>query len=94
VATAEGLIIPASALGKTKMILQVMAGCAVILTAKHPALKPLGTTLLWLVVLSAVVSAMHYFQMFWSQINIRVQQRRRGMVIVEREEKPQDVLTR
>jgi CDP-diacylglycerol--glycerol-3-phosphate 3-phosphatidyltransferase len=94
VATAEGLIIPASALGKTKMVLQVMAGCAVILTAKHPALKPLGTTLLWLVVLSAVASAVHYFQMFWSQINIRVQQRRRGVMIVEQEEKPQDVLTR
>src|SRR5580693_4110222 len=32
IASAEGLIIPASALGKTKMILQVLAGCAVILT--------------------------------------------------------------
>ena len=32
---------------------------------------------MWLVVLSAVVSAMHYFQMFWSQINFRVQQRHR-----------------
>jgi CDP-diacylglycerol---glycerol-3-phosphate 3-phosphatidyltransferase len=67
VSTAEDLIIPASALGKTKMVLQVLTGCAVILTAKHPALKPLGTTLLWLVVLRAVASAMHYFQMFWSQ---------------------------
>jgi CDP-diacylglycerol--glycerol-3-phosphate 3-phosphatidyltransferase len=94
IASAEGLIIPASALGKTKMILQVLAGCAVILTAKHPALKPLGTTLLWLVVVSAIASAVHYFQMFWSQINFRVQQRRRGVVIVKPEEKPQDVLSR
>jgi hypothetical protein len=76
------------------MILQVLAGCAVILTAKHPALKPLGITLLWLVVASAILSAVHYFQMFWSQINFRVQQRRRGVVIVEAQEKPQDVLTR
>jgi hypothetical protein len=36
----------------------------------------------------------HYFQMFWSQINFRVQQRRRGVAIVEQQEKPQDVLTR
>ena len=50
IASVEGLVIPASALGKTKMILQVMAGCAVILTANYPALKSLGTTLLWLVV--------------------------------------------
>ena len=94
IASSEGLIIPASALGKTKMILQVLAGCAVILTAKHPALKPLGMTLLWLVVVSAIASAVHYFQMFWSQINFRVQQRRRGVVIVKQEDKPQDVLTR
>lgn len=94
IASSEGLLIPASALGKTKMILQVLAGCAVMLTAKYPALKTPGTALLWLVVLSAVVSAIHYFQMFWSQINSRVQQRRRSVAGVEQEEKPQDVLTR
>src|ERR1700678_1101416 len=60
IASVEGLLIPASPLGKTKMILQVLAGCTVIWTAKHPALKPLGLVLLWLVVFSAVVSAVHY----------------------------------
>ena len=95
IASTEGLIIPASALGKTKMILQVLAGCTVILTSNHPALKTLGSVLLWLVVISAVISAVHYFQMFWSQINSRVQQRKRGTpLVVEHEEKPQDVLTR
>ena len=70
----EGLVIPATALGKTKMILQVLAGCAVILTANHPGLSTLGTTLLWLVVLSAVASAIHYFGMFWGQtFNVRVE---------------------
>ena len=34
IASVEGLVIPASALGKMKMILQVLAGCAVILTAE------------------------------------------------------------
>jgi anionic cell wall polymer biosynthesis LytR-Cps2A-Psr (LCP) family protein len=73
----------------------VLAGCAVILTAKHPALKTVGTVLLWLVVVFAVLSAMHYFQMFWSQINFRVQERRRSsVVLVEAKEKPQDALTR
>jgi CDP-diacylglycerol--glycerol-3-phosphate 3-phosphatidyltransferase len=93
IASVEGLVIPASALGKTKMILQVLAGCAVILTANHPELKTLGTILVWLVVLSAVVSAIHYFQVFWSQINSRVQQRRRGALAVEAKERPQDVPT-
>jgi CDP-diacylglycerol--glycerol-3-phosphate 3-phosphatidyltransferase len=95
IASVEGLVIPASPLGKTKMVLQVLAGCAVILTANHPGLKTLGITLLWLVVISAVLSAIHYFQMFWSQINFRVQERHRTqVVIVEPKEKPQDVLTR
>jgi CDP-diacylglycerol---glycerol-3-phosphate 3-phosphatidyltransferase len=95
IASVEGLIIPATALGKTKMILQVVAGCAVILTANHPALKTLGVILLWLVVLSAVASAIHYFQMFWSQINFRVQERhRRSVMVVDAKEKPQDVLSR
>lgn len=95
IASVEGLVIPASPLGKTKMVLQVLAGCAVILTANHPALKTVGTVLLWLVVVSAVLSAMHYFHMFWSQINFRVQERRRSsVVLVEAKEKPQDALTR
>ncbi|MFY9528813.1 MAG: CDP-diacylglycerol--glycerol-3-phosphate 3-phosphatidyltransferase [Candidatus Acidiferrales bacterium] len=94
IASAEGLIIPASALGKTKMVLQVLAGCAVILAAKHAGLKRLGILLLWLVVLSAVASAVHYFQMFWSQVNVRVQQRRKSLLVLEQEKKPQDVLTR
>jgi len=95
IAVAEGLIIPASVFGKTKMVLQVIAGCAVILTAMHPALKSLGVILMWLVVVSAVVSAIHYFQMFWSQVNFRVQQRQhRALLIVDPKEKPEDALTR
>jgi CDP-diacylglycerol--glycerol-3-phosphate 3-phosphatidyltransferase len=93
IASVEGLVIPAGTIGKIKMILQVLAGCAVILTAKYPVLKSLGTTLMWLVVISAVASAVHYFQMFWGQINFRVQQRHQRLRIAEREEKPQDVLT-
>lgn len=98
IASVEGLVIPATALGKSKMILQVIAGAAVILTANHPALMPLGTGLLWLVVLSAVASAIHYFGMFWGQINLRVEQRRResqiaAKVLIEPKDKRQDVPT-
>jgi CDP-diacylglycerol--glycerol-3-phosphate 3-phosphatidyltransferase len=95
IASVEGLLIPAGVLGKTKMFLQVMAGCAVIMTANHPALRTVGTALLWLVVLSAVASAIHYFMTFWGQIRFRVDERRRNMVlVVERKEKPLDGLTR
>ena len=89
IAATEGLVIPATALGKTKMILQVIAGCIVIMAAKYPTLKTAGLVAMWLVVLSACASAVHYFQMFWSQINTRVQQRH-SRVVVAPEERPQD----
>jgi len=75
-------------------VLQVICGCAVILAAKHSALKPLGRLLLWLVVISAIISAVHYFQMFWSQVNDRIQQRRKSLLILEQGKKPQNVPTR
>ncbi len=92
IASAEGFTIQASALGKTKMVLQVLAACAVILGAKHLALKPLGILLLWLVVVSAIGSAVQYFLKFWSQVDDRVKQRRR-LRLLERSKKPQDVAT-
>jgi CDP-diacylglycerol--glycerol-3-phosphate 3-phosphatidyltransferase len=91
IASAEGLTIPASALGKTKMGLQVIAATALILCAKYRALTPLGKALLWLVVASAVISAVHYFLVFWNQVDDRVKQRRRRLLVLEREKKPQDV---
>lgn len=89
IAATEGLVIPATALGKTKMILQVIAGCIVIMAAKYPTLKTAGLIAMWLVVLSACASAVHYFQMFWSQINTRVQQRH-SRVTVAAEDRPQE----
>src|ERR1700746_1703140 len=61
IASVEGLIIPASPLGKMKMILQVLAGCAVILTAKYTSLKLLGSVLMWLRGLSGISAGVHSF---------------------------------
>src|SRR6202045_4069114 len=61
IASAEGFTIPASALGKTKMVLQVLAVFAVMLGDKHVNVRPVGKFLVWLVVLSAVASAGQYF---------------------------------
>lgn len=92
IAVAEGLVIPASALGKTKMVLQVLAGSVVIWGARHPVIRPLATVLLWLVVFSAVISAVHYFKMFWSQVDDRMTRRRRALVL-EGEKKAQNVVS-
>ena len=92
IASAEGFTIQASALAKTKMVLQVLAAAAVILGAKHRLFRPLGTLLLWLVVLSAVGSAVQYYLKFWSQVDDRVKQGRR-LRLLERRKKQQDVPT-
>jgi CDP-diacylglycerol--glycerol-3-phosphate 3-phosphatidyltransferase len=92
IAAAEGFTIPASALGKTKMVLQVMAVCAVIWGSQQDTMRTLGRILVWLVVLSALASAFQYFQKFWSQVDGRVQQRRR-LRLLERRAKAQDAPT-
>jgi CDP-diacylglycerol--glycerol-3-phosphate 3-phosphatidyltransferase len=92
IASAEGFTIQASALGKTKLVLQVLAACVVILGAKHATFKSLAMLLLWLVVVSAIASAVQYFLKFWNQVDDRVKQRRR-LRLLERRKKHQDVAT-
>jgi CDP-diacylglycerol---glycerol-3-phosphate 3-phosphatidyltransferase len=93
IASVEGLVIPASPLGKTKMVLQVVAGCIVILAATHKALDFVALGMLWLVVISAVASAVHYFLMFWRQVDDRFTQRQRRAMSLEPKKNPQDVPT-
>src|SRR5271170_1156677 len=93
IASAEGFTIPASALGKTKMVLQVIAVCAVMLAAKHEILRPLSVILLWLVVMSALASAGQYFLKFWSHVNGHVEQRRQLRLLQRLPRKTQDAPT-
>jgi CDP-diacylglycerol--glycerol-3-phosphate 3-phosphatidyltransferase len=93
IASAEGMIIEASRLGKTKMVLQVVAACTVILSRRDAMLKVPAYILLWLVVLSAVISAVHYFLKFWGQLDDRIKQRRLGLRILDRRKKSEDVAT-
>lgn len=91
IASAEGFIISASALGKTKMVLQVCAVAILIGAGRHPSLKPLGLIFLWLVVVSALVSAGQYFYRFWSQLDGRIKQRRK-LGILNAPKKSQDAV--
>jgi len=47
--------------------------------------------LLWLVVISALVSAGQYFYRFWSQLDDRIKQRRK-LSMMEAQKKPQDAV--
>jgi CDP-diacylglycerol--glycerol-3-phosphate 3-phosphatidyltransferase len=91
IASAEGFTIAASTLGKTKMVLQVCAAAVLIYGNRYPSLKPLGLALLWLVVVSALISAAQYFYRFWDQLDDRVKQRRK-LSVLEVQKKPQDAL--
>lgn len=91
IASAEGFTIEASTLGKTKMVLQVCAVAIVIVAARHPSMNLLGLTLMWLVVISALVSAAQYFLRFWSHVDDSIKQRRR-LRMLEARKKSQDAV--
>jgi len=78
IASAEGFTIAASTLGKTKMVLQVCAAAVLIAGGeRHPSLKEFGEILIWLVVISALVSAGQYFYRFWDQLDDQIKKRRK-----------------
>lgn len=91
IASAEGFTIEASTLGKTKMVLQVCAVAIVIVTARHPSMNIVGLALMWLVVISALVSAAQYFLRFWSHVDDSIKQRRK-LRMLEARKKPQDAV--
>lgn len=77
IAAAEGYIIQASDLGKSKMISQVVAITCVLLGLHHPQYRPFASFFMWAVVVFALASAVQYFAKFWKHIDARVKQRRR-----------------
>jgi CDP-diacylglycerol--glycerol-3-phosphate 3-phosphatidyltransferase len=91
IASAEGMTIAASTIGKTKMVLQVIAVAVLIAAAGHPALNGLALLLLWLVVASALISAAQYFLRFWGQLDDRIKQRRK-LRMLEGHEKTGDAV--
>jgi CDP-diacylglycerol--glycerol-3-phosphate 3-phosphatidyltransferase len=62
-AYARGISMPASPLGKTKMVAQVIAILALILSEQYfPGLFVVGQAMLWVVVVTALASAWGYFR--------------------------------
>jgi CDP-diacylglycerol--glycerol-3-phosphate 3-phosphatidyltransferase len=71
-AHARGVTMPASRLGKIKMIAQVVAILALILGKAHLAgFVVIGQIALWVVVVAAIVSAADYFRRFGSILNAK-----------------------
>ncbi len=91
IASAEGFTIPASTLGKTKMVLEVCAAAVLITGARHRSVRTLGLVLLWLVVISALISAAQYFYKFWNQLDDRIKQRGK-LNVTEVQNNPRNVV--
>jgi CDP-diacylglycerol---glycerol-3-phosphate 3-phosphatidyltransferase len=69
----RGITIPASPLGKIKMVSQVTAILLLIVGGGPlPLLGPIGHATLWVVMLLAVVSAVDYYRRFQRLLNARV----------------------
>ncbi len=72
-AYSRGVAMAASPLGKIKMVAQVVAILALILShGQHTPLRLIGQSALWVVVIAALVSAADYFRRFNLILNPRV----------------------
>lgn len=68
VASGRGIDIAASPLGKGKMALQVVSIFLLLLGTQYPVLRGPGVIVLWLVVVTALVSGADYFRRFWREV--------------------------
>jgi CDP-diacylglycerol--glycerol-3-phosphate 3-phosphatidyltransferase len=82
IASAQGFLLQASDLGKSKMVLQVMAISVITLETRFSVLPLAGVVLLWMVVLFAVVSGTQYFLDFRRKMDARLKQRTTGNLVV------------
>jgi CDP-diacylglycerol--glycerol-3-phosphate 3-phosphatidyltransferase len=86
IAASAGYTIQASELGKTKMVLQVVAVSLFLLGMHWGRLAPWAMGLMWFVVGFSMVSAADYFRKFWRRVDDEIKLRgRRELLMLERE---------
>lgn len=86
IAAAEGYVISASELGKTKTVSQVVSVSLLLIGIHRPEVSRWASYSLYLVLLFSIWSAIAYFGKFWGGIDVRVKQRRRAeLLLAERQ---------
>ena len=68
-ASAEGYQISVSDLGKTKMVVQVISVCLLLVAPATGLLRELAYVSVWCVVLFAIISMIEYFREFWGRLD-------------------------
>jgi CDP-diacylglycerol--glycerol-3-phosphate 3-phosphatidyltransferase len=68
IASGRGIVIPASAWGKAKMLTQIGAVSMLILALRHEWFEVPGRYALWIVVAVALISGTEYFVRFWKRV--------------------------
>lgn len=85
IASSEGYVIPASDLGKSKMILQVAAISFTMIGMRWHEWSVLGLWTMWASVIFTLASAVDYVRQFWTKIDVGVKvRRRRELLLLER----------
>ena len=71
IASSEGIIIQAETVGKYKVGAQITAVLALLLDyyMTQEWLRDLGTVALWVAMILALYSAIHYFRVFWKKLS-------------------------
>lgn len=81
IAAAEGYVIKAGELGKSKMVLQVLGVSLVMMSIRWPALRLFAMIAMWSVVIFGLASAVDYFRQFWRKVDMGIKLRRRNELI-------------
>lgn len=84
IAAAEGYIIQASELGKTKLVTQVVAISLLLLSVRRQEVRPFALAAMWVVVAFTLFSAFDYFRKFWHKIDGHVKRRRRRELLLQK----------
>jgi CDP-diacylglycerol---glycerol-3-phosphate 3-phosphatidyltransferase len=82
IASAQGFLLQASELGKTKMVLQVAAISMITLEPRFPSTLFIGMLLLWAVVVFALISGTQYFWDFRRKMEFRLKHQVSGQLVV------------
>lgn len=88
IAAAEGYVIRASDLGKTKLVTQVFAITLTLLSLRTPELRETAFVAMWVVVVFSLFSAVMYFRKFWRGVDTGIKRRRRReLILLERQQR-------